>query len=403
MDLNLLTHQHDFVTADEKFVLLLAGLGAGKSFAGAVFTILESIENPESNGLITANTYRQLQNATLTTLFNVCDDLKIKFTYNQNKGWVNIEGAHWYTYSLEQYDNLRGIEVGRFWLDEARDTSKEAFEVVLGRLRDKRAKKLKGRFTTTPSGYDYLHDYFVGDKKTKDFRLIKATSYQNPHLPEGYIDTLKQSYDERVFKQEVLGEFINITQGRIYYAFTRDAHVAEVKINQNYPIYVGMDFNINPMTAVICQSYGDKIHVIDEMWLMSSNTREMGLEIGRKYGFSCQIVPDSTGKAMKTAGVGLSDHEILRQMGFAVINSANPFRVDRYNSLNNELEKSRIVIDKKCVKLINDLERVSYKEGTSLPDTSDSLLTHISDALGYFVYYVSPIMVKKNSSKLLPR
>lgn len=400
--IELLNHQADFLEACEKFVLLSAGIGSGKSFAGALFAIYESIKNNKINGLITANTYRQLQNATLHTLFGLCNDLGINYKYNQNKGLLWIEGAQWFVYSLEHYDNIRGIEVARFWADEMRDASADAFMVLLGRLRQ--GKDLKGRLTTSPSGFDYLYDYFAGGKKTNEFRLINASSHDNPYLPEGYIETLKTSYDEKVFAQEVLGEFINITAGRIYYAFNRARHVSnDVTYNPSYPIYVGMDFNRNPMTAVICQSYNDAAHIIDEIWIMSSNTNEMSELIRQRYGTGLTVIPDATGKAIKTSSAGRSDHDILRNDGFKVIANGNPFRMDRYNTVNNLFEKGRINISSKCIKLINDLEKVSYKEGTTLPDTGDALLTHISDALGYFCWYAFPILPVKTSVSMIKR
>lgn len=400
--IELLDHQADFLEADEKLVLLLGGVGSGKSFAGALFAIMESISDNKATGLITANTYRQLQNATLQTLFNFCDENNIDYDYNQNKGVLNLCGAKWFTYSLDSYDNMRGIEVSKFWGDEMRDAAPEAFRVMLGRLRGR--GKLKGRLTTTPSGYDYLYDYFAGDKKTSESRMIRATSMDNKFLPEGYIETLKSSYDEKIYAQEVLGEFVNIQSGRIYYGFDRAHHVKKVQRNPNYPLYVGMDFNISPMTAIVAQIYNNTIYVFEEIWLIDSNTNQMAEVLRQKYGTGVTIIPDATGKALKTSSRGFSDHEILRQYGFDVSSGAgNPFRGDRYATLNNLFEKRRILISDRCVKLIRDLEQVVYKDGTNLPDTKDLSLTHISDALGYLAWFAFPILPRKSEVRMLPR
>ena len=374
---------------------------SGKSFAGALFTIIESQRDNSIPGLITANTYKQLQNATLNTLFNLCDQHDIVYSYNQNKGILNLCGAKWFTYSLESYDNMRGIEVGRFLGDEMRDASLEAFHVMLGRLRY--GKNLKGRITTTPNGYDYLYDYFAGDKKTDEFRIVRATSMDNKFLPEGYVETLKASYDEKIYAQEVLGQFVNIQSGRIYYGFDRAAHVKKIDRHNGFPIVIGMDFNVNPMTAVIANVYNDTVHVFDEIYLSDSNTNQMAEYIKQRYGTNVQIIPDATGKALKTSSRGYSDHEILRQYGFNVAGGSNPFRIDRYNTCNNLFEKRRVLIDEKCVKLIRDLEQVTYKDGTNLPDTKDSTLTHISDALGYLCWWAFPILPRRNEAKMIKR
>jgi hypothetical protein len=120
----------------------------------------------------------------------------------------------------------------------------------------------------------------------------------------------------------------------------------------------------------------------------------MGKYLKDKYGV-CSIVPDATGKALKTSSAGKSDHYILQQYGHKILPSRNPFRSDRFNALNNILSKSRLVIDNKCVKLIRDLEQVVYKEGSNLEDTSNPELTHISSALGYLVYYHFPLVSRQ--------
>lgn len=350
------------------------------------------MSQPDCKGFIGANTYRQLQNSTLSAMFNVLDECELPYTYNKNEGKLKIGPTEIICMSLENYNVIRGIEIGWFWLDEVRDTREEAFSVLMGRLRDKRALFYNGRLTSSPSGYNWLYDYFVGDKKTDEFELVQATSMDNPFLPDGYVETLKSNYDEKVFEQEVLGKFVNIQQGRVYYAFDRKENVTDLKINAGHSLFVGMDFNINPMTAIVCQYYNNTIFVIDEFFLMSSDTGEMAEAIKKKYGNRPVIIPDATGKALKTSSAGLSDHEILRRHGFRVQSTTNPFRGDRYNSVNNLLSKKRLKIDRSCVKLIKDLEQVSYKEGSTHPDvTHDKTLTHISDALGYAVWSLEPI------------
>ena len=391
----LLPHQDEFLSSKEKFVLLSSGVGGGKTWCGSHFVIQESIKDNKPNGLISANSYNQLLNSTLAALFSELDKFGLDYNYNMNRKKLTIEGAEWLTYSMDNYDMVRGIEVARMWNDETRDLSYKAFLMLLGRLRGQGAE-LKARFTSTPLGFNYLFDYFQGDKKTDEFKLIKATSYDNPFLPEGYIESMKASYDDKVFRQEVMGEFLNITQGRVYYAFERSRHVKKVHRHSGHNVWVAIDFNRNPMTATILQYYDDVTRVIDEFRIMSSDTEELGREIGRKYGFDLQVVPDATGKAIKTSGGGKSDHDILKNMGFDVKSTSNPFRLDRYNAVNGLFNKDRIIIDESCVHLIKDLEQVTYKEGTTLPDTTDKTLTHLSDGLGYFCWYVSPIVGKKS-------
>ena len=398
MELEFLDHQYKFLTSKKKYTALIAGIGAGKTYCGSAWVLDQVLAYPNALGGIFANSYKQLLNSTLSGLFNFLDDVGMKFEYNQQKSILNVNGSRILCMSTENYNILRGVELGFAWPDEAGYSDEEFWKVLVGRMRDKRGS-LKIRVTSTPCGFNWMYDYFSGDKKTDNHELIQASTKDNPFLPESYVHDLYQnSYDSKLIDQELEGLFVNVQSGRIYYAFNREKNIQNVE-RRDYPIIVGMDFNLNPMTAVIAQIYDDKVHVIDEVWLSNSNTEEMAKYLLEKFG-KVQIVCDSTGKKQTTnATHGQSDIKILKDYGHNVLPSRNPFRIDRYNSVNSLLDKNKILINNKASKLIRDLEQVSYKDGTNLPETnSNSELTHPSDALGYLCFYYFPLLPKRIAS-----
>lgn len=400
---NLLSHQFDSLDALDKykFVLLLGGIGSGKSHTGSPWTIKKFKESPDSLGLITANTYGQLQKATLANLFKNYVDWGIPFTYNQQKSLLTVGyKKQFLCLGLDNFDNHRGIEVGEWWGDEVAYNKEEAFEVMSGRLRDKRGK-LDVLFTTTPKGFNWLYNYFHPDGENHNpslYHYVKAKSAHNTHLPDGYIETLLSQYDEKLIKQELEGEFVNVTSGRIYYAFDSDHNVKPCPKDDRHPIWVGMDFNPHKMSAVIGQVINGQLCIIDEIFdtTPGSNTEKISKELIMRHGQNLTIVPDSTGRKA-TSNASRSDIQILKDFNFNVKVINNPFRVDRYASVNGSLSKGNVIIDPKCKNLIKDLESVSYKEGTDKPETDDPMLTHMSDAFGYLVYRtVNPLMNRSN-------
>jgi len=376
--------------------LLLGGVGSGKTWCGAHWAINKVYSSPDSIGLITANTYSQLQKATLHCLFQELDRLHIPYIYNKQSTLLTIAGVKkFYCLSLDSYNNHRGIEIGEWWGDEVAYNSEESFQVMSGRLRDSRGN-LDVLFTTTPKGFNWLHKYFHpdGEKHTAKYSIVSAATYNNRHLPQDYIDALSEQYDEKLIAQELGGEFVNVSTGRIYYAFNRSAHAQEFSQDPRYPIWIGMDFNVNPMTASVGQVIGDVLYIFDEFFLKDSNTPAMCAAITAKYGKNATIVPDSTGNKT-TTNSNRSDHKILKDAGFTVKSATNPFRVDRYAAVNGAFSNGKVVISSKCKYTIKDLENVSYKEGTDKPETDDPSLTHISDALGYLIYRtVNPLQNK---------
>ena len=390
MQIKLLPAQSKFLKSKTKNACFLAGVGAGKTKAGGIYALQTTFQYPKAMGGIFANTYKQLFNSTLSSFFNLLMENGITFEFNQNRGILKIGRTKILCQSLENFDAIRGVELGWAWLDEASYSNEAAYLVILGRIRDSNGP-LQTRLTATPKGYDFIHDYFYGDKKTNDFELITSSTKENPYLPKEYVDFLYSNYSEQSVLQELEGQFVNVYQGRVYYAFNRKINVSNINFIKDHPIIIGQDFNINPMCGVVAQVINDTIFIIDEIRIETSNTNELAELIKSKFGTGHKIIPDSTGAARKTSSNGLSDHMILRNAGFTIPNISNPHRIDRYNCVNSLLEKKRIMIDSKCKSLINDLEKVGYKDGTNLPDTKDKNLTHISDALGYLCWYLYPL------------
>jgi phage terminase large subunit len=221
------------------------------------------------------------------------------------------------------------------------------------------------------------------------------------NIDEDYLEILS-NLPEKDRERFLKGQFTDDSSGAIYYGFDREKNVRKLDIKPDINLVFGMDFNVNPMTAVVCQIYDNKIHVIDEIYLENSNTPEMAETINKRYPGRWKVIADSTGGNRSTKGP-LSDLAHLKNHGLQIPSFRNPFRVDRYAAVNNLLEKERLIIDPKCVKLIRDLEQVSYKEGTDLPETKEKHLTHISDAIGYAAHWAFPIVKIQTSATNLPR
>lgn len=74
---------------------------------------------------------------------------------------------------------------------------------------------------TTPEGYKFTYRKWKKEDNA-GYRLIRASTYSNPHLPASYIENLKASYPPQLIEAYLEGEFVNLTGGRVYHAFSRD-------------------------------------------------------------------------------------------------------------------------------------------------------------------------------------
>lgn len=180
--------------------------------------------------------------------------------------------------------------------------------------------------------------------------------------------------------------------GRVYYPFDRHQHVSsKIAFNPSLPIWVGVDFNIDPMSAAIIQPQTNgQLWVVDEIFLHNSNTEEMCEELERRYWRHMNkitIYPDPAGGARQHAR-GESDLDIFRQKGFKRIKfrKKHPFVADRVNSVNRMLRNAdgamRLMVAPGCRNVIESLEQTLYKAGSRDIDKAAGM-EHITDALGY--------------------
>lgn len=403
-NVRLLHYQDDFIFSKSKKALLLGGIGTGKTFSGSHFAINMLAQYPNSKGLITANTYTQLMNATVETFLSEMDQLKIpcKPVLGGAKKHIRVFDTKVYLYSLERPDAIRGIETGWWWSDESAFTKHDAIQICRGRLRDSNGP-LYERHTSSPNGFNWLYDDFEnkdGENIDEKFGLYRGITSENIYLPDGYYDSLLEDYggpDNPLARQELFGQFTSLSAGAIYWAFDRDIHVQPCKLDPNFPVYVGQDFNIDNMEGCYVQYRDGRFYVTQENILThhGANTDTAASKIcsDLKKDYRPIVVPDSTGGARKTSASGRTDLEILKSYGLEVAPTRNPFIRDRQNTVNIQMKKNNVIIDPSCKTLIKEMETLSSRD-------KEGLKAHVSCALGYVIFKIAPLTTKRKSSTI---
>jgi len=207
---------------------------------------------------------------------------------------------------------------------------------------------------------------------------------------------LVDAYDSSLLAQELNGEFSAADEARTYYMFNDKKIGVDVRILANEPVVVGMDFNVNPMSAAILQEQNGVIRAVAELYLQNSNTHAMAKELrtlltAMGHRGKVSVIPDSTGANRHTSSTR-TDHDILREAGFHVPPFRNPRRRDRFNHVNNLLDKGRFEVASHCTHLIADFE--SFAD-----DEEVSGLGHISDACGYALCHMVALVARKDIGK----
>lgn len=397
MEVSLLPYQGVFITSTLKKLLLLGGIGTGKSFSLAHTAVNLVGKHKGINILMVANTYTQLMNATVKALTNELDACNIpyKAVLSGAKKRIEILNSTIYLYSLEKPDNIRGIEVGALLMDEVAYSDEYAYKVCVGRLRQK-GMPLCIRIASSPNGHNWLYDMF-GES------CIKAKTCDNFFLPPEYYEELLELYggpESPLAKQELFGEFVNLSGLNAYWAFNRDIHTSHIKHDPRRPVYIGVDFNIDNMNAAVMQQdHNGNWRMIEHIKCgeYDSNTFSLGDKIVEwLIRNKCQfhtVIPDSTGGARKTSA-NKTDIQILKDKGLKVEYNHNPIIRDRQNNVNRLFKLNKLVVNSECKEFVKELEVLSKadKEGEK---------AHATVAMGYVLWKYAPMKKRQTGLREL--
>jgi hypothetical protein len=424
----MLSHQWQLLQSRRRWLLLAAGIGSGKTRAGAWWALHKALAMPsDAPGLVAANSYAQLHDVVLRQLYACSRDLGISllpgerprrpgpFSLTVSLGQRRAEIL---CRSLEEWPLLSGLEVAWFWADEAWQACEAAVEVLIGRLRCSRAAAagvhLQGLLTTTPDdpAASWLHRMFVSRHDPASMEVFRATTGDNPHLPDGYLDQLRQRYTEPLFRRMVLAEWVSLSEGLVYPAFRRDSHVsAEAEFDPALPIRWSHDFNIGagkPMSSCLAQikrlpgpdgRRRPELHVFAEIVVDSARTGEAIEEFRGGHwalpGSQTIVYGDAAGRARDTRG-HLTDYQLLAAAGFddQQVPAANPPVRDRHNAVNALLGNAggdvRLRLHPRCRNLIEGLSTVRLKPGAGYAEV-ETRVQHVTTALGYLIAAEFPI------------
>jgi hypothetical protein len=345
-----------------------------------------------------------LRDSTLTSLTEILETNNLPFELNKSDYVLVMKhnDSRILLRSVEDFDRLRGTNLAWFGLDELTYTQEGAWLRLEGRLRDPQAKRRCGFAVWTPKGFDWVYRKFVSHP-VEGYEAIQAQPYENRFLldqvPDFY-DRLKASYDENFFRQEVLGDYLNVRGGLVYSAFRREANVRDVELDPALPVFWAMDFNVNPLCSLVAQVHQGEVRVLDEIVLRRATTEQACEEFEKKFGMpraGVEVYGDANGMATHTASESTDYGEVRKfftsrgRICHLRVPKANPSVRDRVTMVNARLCSAsgdiQMIVSPRCKELIDDFEQVAYEdESTQIDKNKDRNRTHASDALGYLIW-----------------
>jgi len=383
------------VADPHRFKALVTGRRWGKTHAGFIWLCHDEMQPGELRWHISPfrvqakrNVWpllvwmsRQIQGAQLSV-----SELKMTLP---NGSAIQLHGA-------DNPDGLPGVGLSKVWLDEfALWRKQEMWQLVVRPMLTQ--SKGPALFTSSPRGFDAMYDFFrLGqDQDEGDWASWLFKTKDSPFVDPAEVEAARRDMDPVLYAQEYEASF-ETGGNRAARNFDRAVHVKTI---QSTPppaqSWIGLDFNVEPMVAVIGADLGaDRVCYYDELVIpTNAHTPMMARMLREKYPQVTRIFPDPAGASRSTRGPK-SDYQILTDHGFQVLGrKAAPEHIDRLNSWNRMLQDAdgvvHMTIDPKCKHLIDDCERTRRTPDGRIDKAHRD--PHALDAASYAIEYMYPI------------
>ena len=396
MKITLTKPQSQVSNSKKRFRVLVSGRRFGKTYL-CITEMMKYATKVKQNIWYVAPTFKMAREIVWNKLKEMLSNFKWIDTINESNLSIKVKktGSIISLKGCENYDSLRGVGIDFLILDEFADIDEKAWtEVLRAAVADTEGDVL---MCGSPKGFgNWSYRMYLKGKQDAEWDSFQFTTLQGGMVSKEEIEQAKQDIDIRTFRQEFEGTFENYA-GAVYYNFHAVENVKEKKIDFTKPLHIGLDFNVDPMSASVAQIDKEIIHFVDEIVIYSSNTDEMVEEIRDRYGDKTKIFiyPDPACRQRKTSAGGKTDLSILQNAGFNVKCKFkhSPVR-DRINAVNSSLKsangKRYIFVDPSCKIITKGLQRQIYKENTNIPDKEQGF-DHMNDSIGYLVEILKPL------------
>lgn len=290
-------------------------------------------------------------------------------------------GSVIYFRSCEREADLRGPNLGWFFIDEASKVSLNTWKIMVGRLR--RPPEM-GWITTTPRGRNWIWDEFARRKRNNYDWWTGATD-ENKFLSREYIDSLKESYSGAFLRQEFYGEF-TAWEGLVYPQINVENHHLDAPADLSEYRYAiaGCDWGFADPSVILVGLVGSDglVHIVDEYYAKRQSVESIAdaaEALRDKWGartFFCDPSRPDAVAALRARGLDSRKAKNDIDPGIA--------------AATRQIERGLFKMDfNTCPNTAREFETYHYSEddhGKVLKDRPVDKDNHCMDALRYMVY-----------------
>lgn len=265
--------QSDFVQSKKRYCFLGGGVGSGKTLAGILKSFNALQEHPGTCGLIGRLNMKQLKESTRKEFYKLVPK-EVIASQNDTEGTCRFKnGSEVLFWSVEdsakkRVAQLKNIELGFFWLDQAEEIPQKTFLELKGRLRHPLGPG-QGWLTYNMNGQDWIYheveEPIERGAPVEEYFFAQTSSFDNAaYLPPEYLKDLLRMPDYW-FRRYVLGER-NEFSGLVWSNYSDEKHLIPPIDLTGWRHFAAVDHGRSAPTVVLFGATNGEVIVIYDVY-----------------------------------------------------------------------------------------------------------------------------------------
>ncbi len=408
---------HAAIDGSNRIIVFGGAIRGGKTYWLLLTITYLALEYEKSRWVIIRKSLPDLKRTTFPSYASILADGLTEYvqSWNRETNVVTFVNGSELIFMAESFDDdkdlnrFRGLEINGAGLDEVNELQEQTFYKVQERIGS--WNKAKGKppiicLATCNPAHNWvktiIYEKYKEGKLPNKWQFISSKITDNPHIPIEYLESLKElppiQYARFVEGDwDVMDEVTN----PFLYEWRDEKHIDDSAIhNPNIPTYISVDFNVNPLCALVIQENGRGCRVVDEIKIEKGSVEafcdsieSLNIPIGM-----IRITGDAMGRGstIQQRDNSSAYTQIKRRLKLAdsqFIIPANPRHENSRVDCNSALRRLDIKVNsKRCKGFVFDAKQVQCDSTGSIIKTNRRKLTERADYLDCFRYFVNAIL-----------
>ena len=251
-----------YINEQSRFLILFGGGGSGKSVFACFKVCLRTVTEKGHKFLVFRKVASTIKESVFSEIKAMLSDMSVLHEFEINKtdkSFTHQNGNQIICMGLDEPEKIKSIKgITGIWVEELTEFEETDYDQINIRIRGKKENYVQILACFNPISEDHWAvKRFVTTSKLEDnTAVVKSTHLDNYFLSFEDRQQLLNLKDRNPLFYDIyclgIPGVVDKTN-KFMYSFDESKQVRPVTLNENLPIWASLDFNIDPMTAIIAQ------------------------------------------------------------------------------------------------------------------------------------------------------